>query len=242
MDNPNTKSINKHISCDACSLNQICLPTGLTHEELVELDSAIEKTIKIPKKKYIFSINDKLDGVFAVKSGSVKTTLSTKEGVEQVIGFHLPGDMLGFDAFDTNQHTCNAIALEDTLLCKVSLDLFDDLSSRVPGIRKVMRHQVGKEISHNQNMLLSLGQQQAEERLAVYLLKLATYYHSRGFSEKEFLLPMPRQDLANYLGMAVETLSRLFTRLSEENVLKIDRRMITVIDRKALEVMAHARC
>jgi len=190
----------------------------------------------------IFSIKDKMEGVYAVKSGAVKTTLSNQEGVEQVLGFHLPGDMLGFDAFDTNVHACNAIALEDTLLCKISMDVFDELSSRVPGIRKVMRHQIGKEISHNQNMLLSLGQQQADERLAVYLLKLATYYQSRGFSEKEFLLPMPRQDLANYLGMAVETLSRLFSRLTEDNVINIDRRMITVTDRKALELMAHAGC
>lgn len=242
MDAKKTHFTRNEIGCETCSLNQICLPKGLSQDELEKLDSTIEKTIKVKKKQALFSIGDSLDGVFAVKAGAVKTTSSNRDGVEQVLGFHLPGDMLGFDAFDTNRHKCNAITLEDTLLCKVSMQLFDDLCIRVPGIRNVMRHQIGKEITHNQNMLLSLGQQQADERLAVFLIQLATYYQSRGFSGKEFTLPMTKQDLANYLGMAVETLSRLFSRFNDEKIIKTHRRIISIRNRNALEVLAHAAC
>jgi CRP/FNR family transcriptional regulator len=231
-----------HISCNACSLNQICLPNGLSSKELDELDSTIDKTLKFKKKTSIFTVNDPLDGIYAVKSGAVKTSISNQDGLEQILEFHLPGDILGFDAFDTNKHKCSATALEDTMLCKISMDVFDDLCSRLPGVRKVMFHQVGKEITHSQKMLLSLGQQHADERFAVFLLKIATHYQSRGFSNNEFILPMPRQDLSNYLGMAVETLSRIVSRMTEEGILKFDRRMVTIIDRNKLETLAHSSC
>ena len=105
-----------------------------------------------------------------------------------------------------------------------------------------MFHQVGKEITHNQSLLLSLGQQQTDERLAVFLLKVAAHYQSRGFSSKEFSLPMPRQDLSNYLGMAVETLSRIITRMTDQGIIAIDRRMIIIKDLAKLEELAHVTC
>jgi CRP/FNR family transcriptional regulator len=239
---PKINLLQNHISCNACSLNQICLPNGLSHSELDELDLAIDKTLKFKKKATIFKANDVLDGVYAVKSGAVKTSISNADGLEQILEFHLPGDMLGFDAFNTNLHICNASAIEDTLLCKVDMAVFEDLCARLPGVRKAMFHQIGKEITHTQKLLLSLGQQQADERFAVFLLKMSAHYHSRGFSDTEFILPMPRQDLSNYLGMAVETLSRIFSRMTDQGVIKIDRRMIEILNRKKLEILAHSLC
>lgn len=232
----------KTIKCDACSLSQICIPNGLTANEVEELETSIEKSIKIKKKTYVFRANDKYDGIYAVKSGAIKTSVANKDGLEQVVEFHLPGDLLGFDAFDTGTHMCSAMALEDTLLCKISDEQFDDMCARLPGMRKVMFHQVGKEITHNQSLLLSLGQQQTDERLAVFLLKVAAHYQSRGFSSKEFNLPMPRQDLSNYLGMAVETLSRIITRMTDQGIIAIDRRMIIIKDLDKLEQLAHVTC
>ncbi len=230
------------IKCDACSLNQICIPNKLTDMEVEELETSIDKSIKLKKKQFVFRSNEEANGVYAVKSGAVKTSVTNKNGLEQVVEFHLPGDLLGFDAFDTGKHKCNATALEDTLLCRISLEEFDDLCDRMPGMRKVMFHQVGKEITHSQNLLLSLGQQQTDERFAAFLLKVAAHYQSRGFSSKEFVLPMLRQDLSNYLGMAVETLSRIITRMSDDGILETNRRMITIKDISALEKIAHASC
>ena len=228
------------ISCDGCSLSTVCIPNGLSKDELIELEKTIDKTQKVKKKDHIFSSHEKIDGIYAVKSGSIKTSISNEEGQEQVLEFHLPGDLLGFDAFNTGSHTCDAIALEDTLLCKIPIAVFDDLCEKLPGLRRELRHQVGKEIDHNQRLLLSLGQQQTDERLATCLIQLSRHYQSRGFSYQEFTLPMPRQDLANYLGMAVETLSRIISRMTEQGIIKVERRTIMISNLDKLEALAHS--
>jgi len=234
--------IQKSISCDSCSLNNVCIPNGLSKEEIDELELSVDKTIKIKKKDSLYHSMDKVDGVYAIKSGAIKTSISNADGQEQVLEFHLPGDMLGFDAFNSGIHSCDAIALEDTLLCKIPMDNFDDLCSRLSGVRKEMMHQVGKEISHNQSLLLSLGQQQTDERLATFLLGMSSHFQSRGFSGNEFVIPMPRQDLSNYLGMAVETLSRIISRMTDDGLINIDRRLVSILDMKELEALAHSSC
>jgi len=230
------------ISCESCSLVNVCLPSGLTPNELTSLEVEIDKTIKVTKKSTIFSANDNSQGIFVVKSGSLKTSISNQDGQEQVLEFHLPGDMLGFDAFNNGQHTCNATALEDTFLCKIPDESIDKLCEKLPGLRRELRHQVGKEIVHNQSLLLSLGQQQTDERLATFLLKMSEHYKSRGFSSQEFVIPMSRQDLSNYLGMAVETLSRIISRMTENGIIKIDRRMVSITDIDKLHKLAHTYC
>ena len=234
--------IQKSISCDSCSLNNVCLPSGLSKEEIDQLEISVDKTVKVKKKNSLYHSSDKLDGIYAIKSGAIKTSISNEDGQEQVLEFHLPGDLLGFDAFNSGTHSCDAIALEDTLLCKIPTEDFDDLCSRLPGVRKEMMHQLGKEISHNQSLLLSLGQQQTDERLATFLLEMSAHFQSRGFSGNEFVIPMPRQDLSNYLGMAVETLSRIISRMSGDGLINIDRRMVSILDMKALETLAHSSC
>ena len=230
------------VSCNACSLNKICLPHGLSVQEIQQLEATIEKTTKVKKKESIFNANDKIDGIYAVKSGSIKTSISNADGQEQVLEFHLPGDLFGFDAFNTGTHICDAVALEDTFICKIPMEAFEDLCNRLPGIRKELRHQVGKEIEHNQRLLLSLGQQQTDERFASFLIQMSSHFQSRGFSSKEFSLPMPRQDLSNYLGMAVETLSRIISRMTEDGLITIERRMVYINDNDKLQHLAHSSC
>jgi len=238
-----TKSfIQQSISCESCSLNNVCLPNGLSEKEISQLEISVDKTIKINKKDVLYNSMDKIEGVYAIKSGAIKTSISNEDGQEQVLEFHLPGDILGFDAFNNGTHSCDAIALEDTLLCKIEIEDFHDLCGRLPGVRKEMMHQVGKEISHNQSLLLSLGQQQTDERLATFILEMSAHFQSRGFSGKEFVIPMPRQDLSNYLGMAVETLSRIISRMTDEGIIKFDRRLVLITDIEKLEKLAHSSC
>ncbi len=234
--------IQKSVSCDSCSLNNVCIPNGLSESEIAELEISVDKTIKIQKKDALYRSQDEVDGIYAIKSGAIKTSISNEDGQEQVLEFHLPGDLLGFDSFNSGIHSCDAIALEDTLLCKITMDDFHDLCGRLPGIRKEMMHQVGKEIAHNQSLLLSLGQQQTDERLATFLLDMSAHFQSRGFSGQEFVVPMPRQDLSNYLGMAVETLSRIISRMTEDGLIKIDRRLVIIADMEKLKSLAHSSC
>ena len=242
MQNKPTHFNQRAVKCESCSLVNICLPSGLSTGELALLESSIDKSTKISKKTRLFKENDEIDGIYAVKSGSLKTSISNSDGQEQILEFHLPGDMLGFDAFNQGIHTCNATALEDTLLCKIPMDTFDTLCEQLPGLRRELRHQVGKEIAHTQSLLLSLGQQQTDERLATFLLKMSGHYSMRGFSSSEFVLPMSRQDLSNYLGMAVETLSRIISRMTESGLIKVDRRVVSIINREKLQSLAHSSC
>ena len=243
MQTPKAHSHQKNIiGCKSCSLRSLCLPNGLSSKELEQLEDEIDKTVKVSKKQHIFKASDPINGIFAVKSGAVKTSIINSEGQEQILEFHLPGDLLGFDAFANDKHSCDAIALEDTLLCRLPMDVLDGLCAKLSGVRRVLMQQVGKEITHSQRLLLSLGQLATEERLATYFLQLALHYQSRGFSKTEFILPMSRQDLSNYLGMAVETLSRILSRLSKENLIKIEQRKVIISDFEKLEALAHSSC
>lgn len=230
------------VSCHNCSLSELCLPRGLNRDELVLLENAINKTVKIKKKDYLFRRDDQQQSIFAVKAGAVKTLLSTPDGEEQILGFYLPGDLLGFDAFAHNHHTCDAQALDDTLVCELSMENFQELCGRLPIMRGQMMRQIGSELEREQMLLLTLGQMRTEERLATFLASLSERNKERGFSSHEFNLPMPRHDLANYLGMAVETLSRMFSRLQEENIINVHHRLVKIEDMNRLKQLAHYTC
>ena len=230
------------VACNNCSLSELCLPRGLTQEELNRLEAAIEKTIKITKKDYLYRRDDAHQAIYAVKSGAIKTCLSTSDGEEQILGFYLPGDLIGFDALAHNHHTCDAQALEDTLVCELKMDAFQDLCGSLASLRLGMMRQVGIEIEREHHMLLTLGQMRTEERLATFLIGISERNQARGFSRKEFYLPMARHDLANYLGMAVETLSRMFSRLQEDNIITVRHRLIDILDMDKLKELAHYNC
>ena len=229
-------------SCSHCNLKKICFPHGLSSEELSTFEGSVEKTLKIAKKEKLYSRGDPLASVYAIKAGSIKTYLSTSKGQAQVLGFHMPGDLLGFDGFANDRHASDAVAMEDTLLCELPMSNFENLCEVLPGLRKVMMQQVGSEISRHHSLVLTLGQMQTEERLATYLLRLSCYYHSRGYSCTQFNLTMPRHDLANFLGMAPETLSRMFAKLEKMGVVSINRREVTIEDMDALTDLSHELC
>lgn len=230
------------VACHNCSLSELCLPRGLNRDELDLLENAINKTVKIKKKDYLFHRDDQQYSIYAVKAGAIKTSLSTPDGEEQILGFYLPGDLLGFDAFSNNRHTCDAQALDDTLVCELTMDNFQELCGKLNSMRSQMMRQIGAEIEREHMLLLTLGQMRTEERLATFLSGLSGRNRERGFSSTEFNLPMARHDLANYLGMAVETLSRMFSRLQEEGIIAVQHRLIKIQDMERLKQLAHHTC
>jgi CRP/FNR family transcriptional regulator len=233
---------NMKVSCGSCSLSELCLPRGLSATELDELDNVVHHKRKLERGSYLFRAGAELKAIYAVRSGSLKTTLSTSDGAEQVTGFHLPGELLGLDGLGDDLHTCNAQALESTTVCELPYQEFEALCGQIDGLRRQVMHLVGKEIAQDHRMLLALGKMAAEERLATFLLSLSRRYRLRGFSELEFNLTMPRHDLANYLGLAVETVSRLFSRMQDEGLLAVQRRSIQILDMDGLRRLAHEEC
>ena len=225
------------VSCSECNLRELCFPHGMNDEELSHMDAVVEQPKPMHKSDYLYRDGDKAQAIFAVRSGCVKTMTESANGDEQIVGFHLPGELLGLDGFADGAYTCNAVALETSSVCELPLDNLEELCGRLPGLQRQMRRIMGKEVANDHKMLLLLGKMTSEERLASFLLSMSSRMEERHWKESEFNLSMPRQDIANYLGMAVETVSRLFAAFQNDKIIEVDRRHITILNMDRLKVM-----
>ncbi|NOQ88357.1 MAG: fumarate/nitrate reduction transcriptional regulator Fnr [Gammaproteobacteria bacterium] len=223
------------VSCKECNLRELCFPHGMNDEELNNMDAVVEQPKPLHKNDFLYRDGDAAIAIYAVRSGCVKTMTESANGDEQIVGFHLPGELLGLDGFAEGSHTCNAVALETSSVCELPLDQLDTLCHKLPGLLKQIRRIMGKEVSNDHKLLLLLGKMTAEERLASFLLSLSSRMEERHWKETEFNLTMPRQDIANYLGMAVETVSRLFATFQAEKIIDVDRRHITILNLQRLK-------
>ena len=218
------------VTCSQCNLRELCFPRGMNPDDMQKLDSLIEKRKPLHKNDYLYRKGDSLDSMYAVRSGSLKTRVESPNGDEQIVGFHLPGELLGLDGFNDAGHTCSAIALETTSVCVLPMDKLENLCQSFTGLQHQMRNIMGKEVTEEHKMLLMLGKMRAEEKIATFLLSISARMEERHWKATEFVLSMPRQDIANYLGLAVETVSRLFTHYQEENIIQVDRRRISILN------------
>ncbi len=223
------------ISCSNCTLRELCIPQGMSEDELQLVDQIVERKKPVHKNDYLFRAGDTNRSIYAVLSGSVKTLVDNPSGEEQIVGFHLPGELLGMDGFSGDAHTCSAVALETSSVCEFPLESLDKVCHDVPSIQYAMRRLMGKEVTKDHAMLLLLGRMSAEEKLASFLISLSKRMAQRHWKPTEFNLTMPRQDIANYLGLAVETVSRLFAHLQEEEIIEVDRRRVNICDMQRLQ-------
>jgi CRP/FNR family transcriptional regulator len=182
-------------------------------------------------------MGDPLLSLYAVRRGSVKTNLLTQDGRVQVTAFYLPGELIGVDAIDEGRFPCDAIALEATELCEVAWAELNQLAERVPALNHQLIRLMSREIARDEELLMMLGHLGAEARLAACLLNFNARYKRLGASEDRFTLSMSRQDLGDYLGLALETVSRFFTRLHEEGLLEVQGRDVRVLDARRLRAM-----
>ena len=226
------------VACKDCSLFQLCLPVGINEADLTALDKIIRRRRPVRRGEHLFHVWERFQSIYAVRSGSIKTYTPTEDGHEQVIGFHLPGELLGLAAINTGSHPCAAKALETTSVCEIPFDQLETLSERVPTLQHQLLKVMSKEILHDQSLLMLLGKKSAEERLASLLISLSDRYRQRGFSVSEFHVSMSRNDIGNYLDLAVETVSRLFTRFQEEGLLTVQRKHIRILDLARLRALA----
>ena len=223
------------VSCANCTLRELCIPQGMSDDKLILVDKIIERKKPVHKNDYLFRAGDTNRSLYAVLSGSVKTLVDNPNGEEQIVGFHLPGELLGMDGFSGDSHTCSAVALETSSVCEFPLERLDEVCHEVPSIQYAMRRIMGKEVTKDHAMLLLHGRMSAEEKLASFLISLSKRMAQRHWKPTEFNLTMPRQDIANYLGLAVETVSRLFAHLQDEKIIEVDRRRVNISDMDRLQ-------
>ncbi len=220
--------------CEACSLSRFCLAAGLSTEEMGVLGETTRQSRPLPRGHRMFRAGDALENLYLIKSGSMKTYHTTPDGLEQILRFHLPGDLIGLDAMGHDRHTSTAVTLETTSACMVPWAAIEGLTRRVPAVQRSLMRFIGNELANENDRVVLLGQRSARERLAAFLLHLSGQFHRRGFSATEFNLSMSRQEIANYLALAIETVSRLFTAFQSEGLLAIDRRFVRVLSLDAL--------
>ena len=203
---------------------------GLDPNDMDRLDEIVKRNRPLHRGDYLFREGDKFQCLYIVKTGSVKTYAPSEDGGEQGLGFHLPGELIGLDAIEKSRHHCSARVLETSAVCEVPFHQLEDLSTTIPSLQHQMYRLLSREISQDENMLTLLGKKNAEERLAAFLLSLSERFKRRGFSPSDFHLSMSRHEIGNYLGLAVETISRLFTRFQDEKLLKVERKHIQLLD------------
>lgn len=225
------------VACKNCTLSTLCLPMGLAPEDVERLDDIVKRTKPLHRGDYLFRSGEGFRSLYVVKTGSVKSYAPSEEGGEQVLGFHLPGEIIGLDAIGTEVHACSARVLETSAICELPFSRLEELTVTIPSLQHQMYRLLSKEISHDTEMLLLLGKKNAEERLAAFLVNMSKRLHRRGLSPTDFHLSMSRHEIGNYLGLAVETVSRLFTRFQEEELLKVDRKHVQLLDLAGLEAL-----
>lgn len=221
---------NLSVTCSDCSLNPICLPVAVKQQELEQLDSIIKRSRPLRKGEHLFRASDPFRSIYAVRSGTIKTYSCTEDGDEQVTGFYLPGEILGIDGICTNTHTNSAKALESAAVCEIPFEKLEVLSVAIPSLQRHFFQLMSKEIQADQQLIMLLSKKSAEERIAALLLSIAARNTARGLSSTRFRLAMSRNDIGNLLGLAVETVSRVFTRLQRSGVLAVEGKEVEVLN------------
>ena len=225
------------VSCSNCSLAELCLPHGMSGQDIEKLDEIVKRQHPYQPGQHVFRAGDNSRSLFAVRSGALKSYCTTENGDEQVLGFTLPGELAGLDGMSDGSYASSLVVLETTSVCELPYERLEDLCHSLSGLNRQLMRVVSREITADQGMLLLLGKRNAEERLAAFLLSLSSRYSSRGLSTTEFNLPMSRQDIGNYLGLAIETVSRLFASFQKDGLLKVNRRQVVLVDIPRLRAM-----
>jgi CRP/FNR family transcriptional regulator len=225
------------VACENCSLRALCLPMGLAPEDVDRLN-LIKHSRPLLGGDHLFRKGERFRSLYVVKSGSLETYVCNTEGDAQILGFHLPGEMIGLDAIEKNTHACSAKALGTSAICEIPYGRLEALSATIPSLQHQMYRLLRKEITRDNEMLLLLANRNADQRLAAFLINISGRLRQRGLRATDFYLCMPRRDIANYLRLSAETVSRGFTDLKTEGLLKVERKHVHLLDIPALEVMA----
>ena len=221
-------------ACSTCSVRELCLPAGLEPNELAQVDQMVNRRRPVRRGDYLYRAGTELQSLYAIRTGFIKSCVLHEDGREQVAGFHMSGDLLGLDAISAGRHLCDTVALEDTEVCDIPFALLERLSHEMPSLQSHFNRIMSREIVRDHGVMLLLGSMRAEERLAAFLLNLAQRFATRGYSASEFNLRMTREEIGSYLGLKLETISRVLSRFQQEGLIQVRNRYVRINDADAL--------
>lgn len=211
------------------------MPTGFSAEEMQKLDAMVEKRRRVKQGERLYSSGDSFVSLYAIRVGFFKTCVSSEDGREQVTGFQMAGEIIGMDGIVSDHHNCNAIALEDAEVCVMPFDDIENLSRELPALQRNVHKIMSREIVRENSVMMLLGNMRAEERLAAFLLNLVQRLHARGLSQSELVLRMTREEIGSYLGLKLETVSRAFSKFSEDGIIEVKQRYVKILAPDALK-------
>ena len=228
------------VACSQCNLRELCLPVGLSPEDMTRLDALVASRRAVKKGDALFRHGDEFTSLYAIRLGTFKTRVNTLDGRDQVTGFQIAGELVGLDGIGTGQHACDALALEDAEVCVIPYARLAEVSQELPVLQRHFHRLMSREIVREHGVMLLLGSMRAEERLAAFLLNLVQRMQARGFSSREVVLRMTREEIGSYLGLKLETVSRTLSRLADEGYIEVQQRLVRIVDADGLRHVMEA--
>src|ERR1035437_3271646 len=225
------------VACSNCNLRELCMPVGLTQEELDRIDEVVGARRKVKRGATLFRNGEEFTSLYAIRTGFFKTRVASEDGRDQVTGFQMAGEVIGLDGIVNDYHTCDAVALEDAEVCAMPFDRIEEISREVNALQRHVHKIMSREIVREHAVMLLLGSMRAEERLATFLLNLIARLHARGFSQSELVLRMTREEIGSFFGLKLETISRTFSRFVEEGIVEVKQRHVHILNTTALRAI-----
>ncbi len=230
------QAFHKHtVTCAACNLHELCLSNGFNEEELQRVERLVYARRRVKRGEPLFNAGDDFSSVYAIRSGFFKTTLLNDDGREQVTGFYMAGELLGMDGIGAGRHHGDAVALEDSEVCVMPFSLIEDIGREIPALQRNLHCVLSREIVRDRGVMMLLGSMRAEERLATFLLNLSKRFQRRGYSSSDFHLRMTREEIGSYLGLKLETVSRLFSKFQDDGLIEVQQKHVRILDTPGLE-------
>jgi CRP/FNR family transcriptional regulator len=228
-------------TCSSCNLRELCLPGGVDLDDLQRVENIVYARRKVKRGEFLFNAGNEFKAVYAIRSGFFKTSLIDGEGREQVNGFFMAGELLGMDGIGAGHYNGTAIALEDSEVCVMPFALIEEISREVPALQRQLHAVLAREIVRDHGVMMLLGSMRAEERLATFLINLSKRFVRRGYSSSEFHLRMTREEIGSYIGLKLETVSRLFSQFQKDALLEVNQKHVRILDIAGLERLLAAK-
>ena len=228
------------VACSSCNLRELCLPVGLSQDDLERMDTLVATRRTVGRGDMLFRAGDEFQSLYAVRTGFFKTCVSSEDGRDQVTGFQMAGELLGLDGISSDHHSCDAVALEDSQVCVIPFGQLEELSREFTDLQRQFNKIMSREIVRDHGVMLLLGSMRAEERLAAFLLNLTQRLQARGFSPSALILRMTREEIGSYLGLKLETVSRTFSKFQDEGLLEVKQRDIRILDQAGLQKLVNS--
>ena len=229
------------VSCSSCSLRELCLPGGVCLEDMSRVETIVYARRRLKRGEALFAAGDEFRAVYAIRSGFFKTCLVDGDGREQVTGFFMGGELLGMDGLGSGRYNGTAVALEDSEVCVMPYALIEEIAREVPALQRQLHSVLAREIVRDHGVMMLLGSMRAEERLAAFLTNLSKRFVRRGYSASDFHLRMTRDEIGSYLGLKLETVSRLFSQFQKDGLIEVEQKHVRILDIDGLERLLRAR-